>query len=217
MNSAKNGWLVSAIVATLASACGDSGGSNDGDGTNGNGNGATNNGAVDAAVDSATPPSGLGPDDVTAKQCGAQADGTPLDTSKKDGCYYFYCYQTKESLLAQSNAKGACANAADVAVQCLGQSVRTVSDCAREKAGVLAVDGEAKFAEAVTTCARNDTKLAAFSNACLACNVDSSVCAARKCLIECVTGDSQRCDQCREENKCTPDFYTCAGLPNPLD
>ncbi len=212
--------LALAMLTALAAACSDDGGgNNDGDngsngaGTNG-GNGVANNAANDGE-DAGKPQPGLGPKDVTAQQCGAQADGTPLDTSAKDGCFYFYCYQTEETLREQASPGGGCASDTDVAIQCEGRSVRTISDCARQESGVLAEKGEAAYGEAVAACARRDEMLAEFSDSCLACNVTSSVCAARRCLIECVTGDSQLCDKCREDNDCTPAFYTCAGLPDP--
>lgn len=217
MKTANKNWLALMILAALSGACGDSGsGNNDGDGSNGGGNNGDNSGGNNGEVDAGMTPMGdLGPDDVTPQQCGAQADGTPLDTSKGGGCFYFYCYQTEQSLLAEAKDGGGCASATDVAIQCEGLSVRTVSDCARENSAVLAGNGEEAYRKAVTECARGYQELAEFSDSCLGCNVDSSVCAARRCLIECVTGDSQLCDKCREDNKCTPEFYDCAGLPNP--
>jgi len=193
MRVSTKSWLALSAIGLLA--CGDSGGGGNDETTSRTDAGST----ADAGM-----------------FCGAQADGTPRDTSAMGGCYYFYCEETKESLLEKSTKGGQCANATDVGIQCEGQSVRTVSECARMKSGTL-ISGTKAFTDAVTECARGeDSQLSKeFSDGCLECNVQSSLCAAQKCLAECVQGDSVLCDTCREKNKCTPDFYTCAGLPDP--
>jgi hypothetical protein len=212
MKTVKKHWLTFAILATLVGACGDSGGgNNDGDNTGG---GTTTDGK-DAGATDAGGTTGTG-ELPKASECGAQAAGKPTDSSAAGGCYYFYCYQTEESLLSEATQGGKCANAKDVAIQCEGESVTTVAKCARDNAAVLADQKEGAFAEAVRACARRNAKLAEFSDGCLDCNVESAVCAARECIFECVSGDSVNCDKCRQTKKCTPDFYTCAGLPDPL-
>ncbi len=212
MRAVKSNWLAFAIMAALAGGCGDSTASNDGEGTGSTGGGDAGKGnGADGGRDAGKGNGG----DGSSQQCGAQEDGTIVDTSKTGGCYYFYCNETKESILAQSTKGGQCANATDVAIQCEGQSVRTVAGCARMSAGQL-VSGTKAFAAAVTKCARADTKLSKdLSDGCLDCNVQSSVCAAENCLAECVQGDSVACDTCRETKKCTSDFYVCGGLPDP--
>jgi len=207
MKAIANTGLTFLALAALYSGCGDSGDSKEAEPMN----------TADAAMTPSDEPVNLVVDGKlpTKDKCGAQPNGKPGDSSSAGGCYYFYCYQTKETLLSEATPNGACANATDTAIQCEGTSVLTVSRCARARAGTLAVDGAEAFRTAVTECAREDEKLAAFSDACLACNVESSVCAAEKCLADCVTGDSIGCDVCREKNGCTPDFYTCAGLPDP--
>ncbi len=176
--------------------------------TGGTDAGSTTSGGKDAG--STTGATGL-PD---ASKCGAQANGAPLDTSAMGGCYYFYCYQTKETLLSEATQGGKCANEKDAAIQCEGESVRTVADCARSEAATIAL-GIASFKTAVKKCVRKNAKLSDLSEGCLDCNVESSACAATSCLADCVSGDSVKCDQCRETNKCTPKFYECAGLPDP--
>lgn len=147
-----------------------------------------------------------------ASECGAQANGLPLDSTAAGGCYYFYCYQTEDSLLAASTQGGACANATDVAIQCEGTSVREVAECSRQRSFEL-VAGQK---QPVVDCVRKNAALAEFSDACLDCNIESARCAALNCLMVCINGDSPECDQCRQNNGCTPDFYACAGLPDPM-
>lgn len=189
-------WLALTAVALLGGACGDDKKSND------------EQDLPDAGKRDAAPEKDAG------LACGARADGTPLDTSKMGGCYYFLCNETEESVLAQATKGGACAGPKDVAIQCEGQSPRTVAECARSNAGLL--EDIKVFEQAVTDCARTDERLSKdFSDACLACNVKSAVCAADKCLSECVSGDSPECDKCRITNECEATFYKCGGLPDP--
>ena len=108
MKTVTKNWLACAVLAALSGACGDSGGeNNDGDDTNTGGN---DNGGNNTVSDAGQPPKDLGPEDVEPSECGALPDGTPLDTSSKGGCFYFYCYQTEDSLRAQSTAGGGCAS-----------------------------------------------------------------------------------------------------------
>jgi len=189
---------------------GDTGGTNTG-GTGGTDNGGTagaNTGAGDGDGGPGGGPTG-GANLPAASECGYETNG-PKDTSMMGGCYYFYCYQTEASLRAAATT-GGCANDKDVAIQCEGESVRTVAQCARDNAIALAANNK----KVVVDCARKNAKLADLSDACLNCNVDSSYCAAVNCYGACIGGDSEACDKCREDNGCTPDFYACAGLPDP--
>lgn len=206
MKAMANTGLTFLALAALALGCGDSGDSKEAEPMDTADASMQSDEPVNLVVDGKLP---------TKDKCGAQPNGKPGDSSSAGGCYYFYCYQTKETLLSEATQGGACANAIDTAVQCEGTSVRTVSQCARTRAGKFAEGGAELFRTAVTDCARDDEALKDFSDACLACNVESSVCAAQKCLLECVTGDTPGCDKCREDNGCTPDFYACAGLPDP--
>jgi len=192
-------WLAWTTVALLAGACGDDKKSND-----------EQDPTVDAGKRDAAPDTS----EDAGLTCGARADGTPLDTSKTGGCYYFWCNETEESVLAQATKGGACAGPKDVAIQCEGQSPRTVAECARNNAGKL--EDIKVYEKAVLDCARADERLSKdFSDACLSCNVKSAVCAAEKCLGDCVMGDSPECDKCRIANKCEAQFYKCGGLPDP--
>jgi len=206
MTRVRNTWLTLTVLAAMTTACGESGGNNDGMAVlPDSGADKPDSSATAGGNDAMTP--GVLPD---ASECGAREDGTPLDTSALGGCYYFGCYQTEETLRAQAT-EGGCANDIDVAITCEGESVRTVAECAREN-GIALAGGDTA---GVVACARKNKKLEKLSDACLNCNVQSSYCAAQKCLAVCVMGDSIACDDCRERNGCTPEFYVCAGLPDP--
>jgi hypothetical protein len=151
---------------------------------------------------------------VDPSMCGADAAGKPLDTKAMGGCYYFYCYTNEAGLKSAVSPGAACAADKDVAIQCEGESVRTVSQCARQNAALVAFPDQ--FRTAVNDCARKNAKLAEFSDSCLKCNVDSAVCAAAECVTQCIAGDSPGCDDCRESKGCTPAFYACGGLPDPM-
>lgn len=205
---------------TAGGNTGGSGGTNNGGtaGTNTGGTGGTDNGGTAGANTGAGDGDGGGGNGnglPAASECGALDDGSgnALDTSAMGGCYYFYCYTTEAELAAAASPSGACKN--DVALQCKGDPVTVVAGCARQpliSAQIALIDN---FKSAVKDCAKKDPALATFSDGCLDCGVESAACAGTKCFQECINGDSPNCDQCRENAGCTPDFYACAGLPDP--
>lgn len=208
MSVARIDWRGLALLAALAAACGSDGSPS---GKVGRDAGVEPDATADAKPDAGDAGAG-----DARPRCGAQEDGTILDTSATGGCYYFFCRETEESLRSKVT-QGACTSATDVAVQCEGQSVRTVSECARNSAGLLQ-DGVAAFKAGTAACARNDKRLkAAFSDACLACYLESAACSVEACIGECLSGDTVECDDCREKAGCTPNLYKCGGLPNPLE
>ena len=48
------------------------------------------------------------------------------------------------------------------------------------------------------------------SEGCADCYVQNALCAKNNCLVPCLS-DPVACEECRDENGCTSDFYTCAG------
>lgn len=226
--SSTSGTTGSASGGSTAGSTGDTptngGGNTDGSNTDGNSGGQTGGtpttGGTGTGTTGSTDPDGGATGGGTTgyivppSECGADASGKPKDTSAQGGCYYFYCYTNLAGLKASAKPGGACAGDKDLAIQCEGESVRSVSQCARQNA-ILAGFPD-MFRKAVSDCARKVPKLAEMSDACLACNVESSVCAAGACVGDCVAGDSKACDMCREKNGCTPKFYECGGLPDPM-
>ncbi len=151
---------------------------------------------------------------VDPRMCGADENGTPYDTSAQGGCYYGYCYTTLEGLKDTVTPGGACAMEQDAALQCEGTVTIVTSKCARSNAGQIG--DEARFRAAIKACVLEDAQVMAIHEPCIDCYVETAVCAGKLCTLECISGDSPACDECREEKGCTPDFYVCAGLPDPL-
>jgi hypothetical protein len=224
--------VVFGLVAAMLGACGDDGGA-DNDGVANNGGGTNNGGASSgdggSAGNGGDKDAGSGGGNnggdggggatgnyiVEPSMCGATGLNKILDTSDRGGCYYFYCYTNEEGLRASAGT-GACANDTDIAVQCEGSTPRIVAACARRREILAQIGNIDNFKNAITKCAREDAALAEVSDGCLACNVESAGCAS-KCALDCAMGDSPACDDCREKEECTPDFYKCAGLPNPME
>jgi hypothetical protein len=141
---------------------------------------------------------------ATAAQCTSTTD------NRDEGmCYGFFCGTNSNSIAAALTEDSPCATNAEVFLICDGEGVREASRCAR----VHALDSDPR--EGTRTCMRENPALDPFSDACLDCFLDSADCAREFCVSECLAGDSPGCDACREENGCTPDYYTCSGLPNP--
>lgn len=140
----------------------------------------------------------------TAAECSATSDARSAD-----GCYGFYCGTNSNSLKAALSEDAVCNSDAEVWLVCDGLGAREASRCAR----LHAQDSEPR--EGTRECMRENAELEPLSDACLECYLDSAACARQYCIAECLAGDSEGCDTCREDNGCTPDFYACSGLPNP--
>lgn len=211
----KSTFLLSLMVAlTGASACGDD--NNDDNkpkpdaGTDAGGDGDRSDSGTDAGGDGDQTfelTGDVGDVEGTAQE--AQCHETS-DTRDEGGCYSFYCGTNSNSIKAGATSSAACGSDAEVYYACDGATTRKVSDCARLNA--LRPDPSA----ATRDCVREDSKLDVITNACLDCYVKSADCAREFCVSECLAGNSDACDQCRQENGCTPDFYKCAGLPDPV-
>jgi hypothetical protein len=141
----------------------------------------------------------------TGKRCTAISDNR-----KKDRCYGFFCGTNSNSIKAGLTKRSPCATDAQVALICDGLGAREASRCAR----VHALDASPR--KGTKQCMRANKKLKPFTNACLDCFLDSADCAREHCVAECLAGDNPRCDACREKHKCTPNYYKCSGLPNPM-
>jgi hypothetical protein len=132
------------------------------------------------------------------------------DTRKEGGCYGFFCGTNSNSLKAALSDDSVCSTTPEVWLICDGLGAREASRCAREHA----LDDDPR--EGMRMCLRDNDALDPFSDACLSCFLDSADCAREHCLTECLAGDNAKCDSCRETNKCTPDYYNCSGLANPM-
>jgi hypothetical protein len=222
MKHSKTTWLALGIVAALSGCGSDGGADNDGDGTGGTTAGNTSgdtggsSGTTAGSTGSAEGGANAAPGDylVEPSKCGAVGTNDIFDTSDQGGCYYFYCYLTEAQLKSEATPGGACSSAADLAAQCEGSIPKVVAECAR--GNVLSAGNAENFAKVINECAK--PKLPGVSDGCLACNTQSAVCAGRfeNCLTLCSTDDTPECDKCRQEKGCTPDFYKCAGLPDPM-
>jgi hypothetical protein len=146
----------------------------------------------------------VGPVEGTGTECSAISD-----TSDEGGCYGFFCGTNSNSINEGLTSDSPCDTTAQVWLICDGLGAREASRCAR----VHALDDDPR--EGTRMCLRDNSDLDPFTDACLACFLDSADCAREQCLTECLGGDSDTCDACREENGCTPTYYECSGLPNP--
>jgi hypothetical protein len=185
---------------------GDGGGDDAGADGDGDDAGADGDGDDAGDGDQYTLTGEVGPVEGTAAvaECSSTTEG-----QDEGGCYGFYCGTNSNSLFAALTDDSVCGSTAQVWIICNGDTSEEASRCAREHA----LDDDPT--EGTRTCVRESEALAPVSDACLECYVQSSACARENCLSDCLGGDSAQCDTCREEAGCTPDFYTCAGLPNP--
>lgn len=119
-----------------------------------------------------------------------------------------------------SAGAGACDNSADLAVIGANNPADKAAACGTS-ATCLPLALQQKVDE-FETCVRDcmlDANRPNFAYAvsvdCTECYVDSVRCTATLCLGECAANpSSDGCVSCRETKGCTPDFYTCSGLPN---
>lgn len=165
--------------------------------------GATDAGAGDAGKFVLT--GEVGPVEGTAPE--AQCTATS-DTRDEGGCFGHYC-GTNSASLAAAHTGSNCGSTPEIWLICDGLGTREAARCARAHA----LDADPR--EGTRMCLRQNAELDPFSDACLECFLDSAACAREFCVSECLAGDTPQCDACREENGCTPEFYECAGLPNP--
>ncbi|MCA9513861.1 MAG: hypothetical protein KC635_02860 [Myxococcales bacterium] len=112
-----------------------------------------------------------------------------------------------------------CNNTADLAR--IGDTTKAdpadiASNCGRGPCISKALGGDyAGFETCTADCMTNGTDTidaAELSSGCTTCYAASARCTAEKCLQECLSAGSA-CDTCRNTQGCTPDFYTCSGLP----
>ncbi len=125
-------------------------------------------------------------------------------------CGGYYCGTTLDAIAAETPAGSPCGGDLHAGLLCQGTISRVVSACARSSA--FASDPVA----ATRTCGKNDAELAGINDQCLECFVQSAACAREHCLVTCLPGDSANCDQCRIDNGCTPNVFSCGNIPSPL-
>ena len=142
-----------------------------------------------------------------------QADGA--------ACGSYYC-GVDESTLDQALDPGAvcgdeAGNLGGVAFVCVSRPVLVVGECARaERAANLFADNEQRRGR-IRDCVYEDAEMAAnLREPCLDCFIDVALCAGDNCLIQCLAGDSDACDECRFENDCERPLFACSGLPDPF-
>jgi hypothetical protein len=102
-----------------------------------------------------------------------------------------------------AESKGACDNAADLAVISTADVAQLSQDAAFACLQGFSVDLD---------CATN--KIAEDSGMtldCALCFGEQAVCVASNCAFQCFDPGSQSCNDCREEN-CSPLFEPCAGI-----
>jgi hypothetical protein len=97
-------------------------------------------------------------------------------------------------------ATGACTNASDTAVHDSMDVSDAVGTCAGDCFG-----GE----ECTTNCVVDATDL---SPECSACYGEVTACTSSNCAFQCLGGESEGCEQCRDEAGCTAAFDDCAGF-----
>jgi hypothetical protein len=99
-------------------------------------------------------------------------------------------------------AGGACTNAADTAIRTADEAAfqKKISDCATTFVGQE---------QPTKDCIKEKTAL---SDACTECFGDVVLCAAEKCLTDCMADQNGKpCSDCRAAN-CDPAFVACSGI-----
>ncbi len=210
MSALRKSTFIFSLMIALTGACGDDDDNNtppvnrdaggDGDGDGDRDAGGDGDRTFELTGD-------VGPVEGTAET--AQCSETS-DTSDEGGCYSFYCGTNSNSIKAGATSSAKCGTDGEIYYACEGSTTRKTSECARINA--LRPDPHA----AARDCVREESDLDVISDACLECYLDSADCARENCISECLEGNSAGCDACRQENGCTPNFYECAGLPDPV-
>ncbi len=160
--------------------------------------------------------------------CGEDDSGTDTDMDPIDGdtgqCVGSYQGFTAQQITDNiTNPMAACANPADIEGVCELDPATKAAEVGR--ACFIAYVGDDSLsdeekAKKTGDCALNGVRtqpglkdmLKTMSEDCLNCYIGTVVCAAQKCISTCVAG-GEPCDQCRQEEGCTPTFFACSGLP----
>ncbi|MFT3923413.1 MAG: hypothetical protein QM778_12835 [Myxococcales bacterium] len=207
MNALRSSSYIFALLITAGGAAIGCGSDNNDNNNPANGDGDAGGGDGDGAVPPSYELTGTVapvPGTAPANQC---QEG--VDHRASGMCYGFFCGTNSNSIKAGLTPGAVCGSDPEVWIACDGEATRTVATCARENATMPDFNASTK------ACARRNTKLDVVDDACLDCYIASALCARDKCLVECLSGDSVECDTCREDQGCTPGYYTCGGLPDP--
>jgi hypothetical protein len=156
----------------------------------------------DAGGDAGEPDGGGSPLAGTGLACTGYQDAPP------GKCWGYWCGISYEDVRAATVPSGICQSDAELQLICEGGIARKVAQCGRDNA-IFFND----FEERIDACVRKVATYDPISDACLDCYTASARCALMHCASECVDGDSPDCDKCRMDNDCTPDWYTCSGVP----
>lgn len=157
----------------------------------------------DSAIDSTVTSDASG--DASTFAC---KSSTPATATMCGGSH---CLQTPAQLKASVTSGAVCSKTEELDQFCSLQSVGIVQTCILQNLGKPV----AERAAAVKSCAT--PMLPQYTSGCLDCFVTSATCAAEKCLNACgADPGAAACDECRVAQGCIPNFYTCAGIDNPI-
>lgn len=152
----------------------------------------------------------------------ASAAGCLSYTEPANGmCGSYFCGVDEATLAKALDPNTVCGenmgNTGGSAFVCEGRLVSVVGACARTvKAANFLLTNE-QLRPLVQDCVYEDAEIKMkVTEQCLSCFIDVADCAGTNCLVECLAGDSEACDQCRMNNNCEQPLFPCGGFPNPL-
>ena len=146
--------------------------------------------------------------DETCTEGACVANCTPMCDGMScgdDGCggSCGSCSDDESCVDGECLAQGACTNAADLDVISNFDVAQASQDAAFACLQGFSVDLE---------CAtENIAEASGMTLECAACFGEQAVCVASNCAFQCLSPESQSCNDCRNEN-CTPLFKPCAGI-----
>jgi hypothetical protein len=145
----------------------------------------------------------------TGKNCASYA----MPSNGKCGTYY--CGVDQATLTMAIDPMAVCGGDPDFT--CNGNLVTSVGSCARMVKSANIAASNDTLRPLVQDCVYKDATIKAkVPPACLSCFVNAAVCAGDNCLLQCLSGDSPACDNCRKQNNCEQPVFSCGGLPSPF-
>lgn len=150
----------------------------------------------------------------------AAADCSSYELAGEGRCGGFYCGVSLEVLAAASDPGATCypLDGFDgVASLCDNRLLTLVGRCGRRELANDPIASESALRIAVRRCMYEDPDVRQrFSEPCVDCYVQESLCSGQNCPVECLLGDSAECEVCRARAGCEAALFACSGLPNPL-
>jgi hypothetical protein len=146
---------------------------------------------------------------------GTAANCQSYTASTSEMCGGWYCGVSPSELALAVDPLAKCGG--DVELLCDNTVVTTVSRCARMiQMSMLTITSD-ELRPLVQECAYKDASIRKSTPpTCLACIIDGAICTSDKCLRDCLYGDSERCDTCRQKSGCDQNVFRCGGLPAPF-